>query len=184
MRHAEAPVIATWVSFTRLQPWLWVLLLFPGPWCMLSRVWAAFCRIREWKKEWEEGCGLQATWTWLSLTFFLLRPFVFIFIFFWLHPQHAEVPRPGIKSGPQQWQCWILNPLNHWVTLAHHFLWASSNHDFTPQTRHPKQVSVFLELRPQPLMLSNLQVKASNKPLGNPALTKGTQRRAGALAAF
>ena len=39
--------------------------------------------------------------------------------FFWPHPQHAEVPGPGIKPVPQQqpellqWQCQILNLLNH-----------------------------------------------------------------------
>ena len=27
--------------------------------------------------------------------------------------KHAEVPRPGIEPEPQQWQCWILNPLSH-----------------------------------------------------------------------
>ena len=36
-----------------------------------------------------------------------------------LHPGYAEVPRPGIEPvpqlepEPQQWQHWILNPLNH-----------------------------------------------------------------------
>ena len=39
--------------------------------------------------------------------------------FFWLHPQHVEVPRPGIKPTPQLqpmpplWQSWIINPLHH-----------------------------------------------------------------------
>ena len=39
--------------------------------------------------------------------------------FFFQHPQHAEVLRPGIESMPQQWlqpmqwQCLILNPLSH-----------------------------------------------------------------------
>ena len=39
--------------------------------------------------------------------------------FFWPCPQHAEVPRPGIKPLPQQqhspqkWQCQILMPLGH-----------------------------------------------------------------------
>ena len=29
------------------------------------------------------------------------------------HPWHVEVPRPGTDPAPQQWQCWILNSLNH-----------------------------------------------------------------------
>ena len=39
--------------------------------------------------------------------------------FFWLHPQHAELPQPGIKSTPRQppkllqWQRRILNLLHH-----------------------------------------------------------------------
>ena len=38
---------------------------------------------------------------------------------FWLHPQHMEIPRPGIESElplqpmPQLRLCWILNPLFH-----------------------------------------------------------------------
>ena len=39
----------------------------------------------------------------LPLPFFLL----------WLHPWHAEIPRPGSEPTPQQWQCWIFNPLSH-----------------------------------------------------------------------
>ena len=40
-----------------------------------------------------------------------------LFFFFWPHPRHIEVPRPGTKSEPQLgptpqlWQHWILNPL-------------------------------------------------------------------------
>ena len=49
-------------------------------------------------------------------------PFIYLFvlklkkIFFWLHPQPMEVPRPGIKSKPQLrlWQHQILNLL-HWA---------------------------------------------------------------------
>ena len=42
-----------------------------------------------------------------------------LFLFFWLCPQHAEVPRPGIKPvpelwpAPQLWPCWILHLLGH-----------------------------------------------------------------------
>ena len=32
---------------------------------------------------------------------------------FWLHPQHVEVPGPGIEPELQLWQYWILNPLHH-----------------------------------------------------------------------
>lgn len=32
-------------------------------------------------------------------------------LFFWLCPQNAEVPRPGITPAPQQWRGWILKPL-------------------------------------------------------------------------
>ena len=45
--------------------------------------------------------------------------------FFCLCQQHIEAPRPGIKPEPQQgpepqqWQCWILNPLSHKETLPH-----------------------------------------------------------------
>ena len=44
--------------------------------------------------------------------------FLFLFCFFWLHPQHVEVLRPRIKPAPQQWselqQQWqILNLLSH-----------------------------------------------------------------------
>ena len=35
----------------------------------------------------------------------------FLFFFF-LHPWHMEVPRPGIESEPQLQQHWILNPLS------------------------------------------------------------------------
>ena len=38
----------------------------------------------------------------------------FLCFVFWLHSQHMEVPGPGIKSKPQQWQLGILNPL-HWA---------------------------------------------------------------------
>ena len=38
--------------------------------------------------------------------------FVFVW-FFWLQPRQAEVPKPGIKLVPQQWQHRILNPLSH-----------------------------------------------------------------------
>ena len=46
----------------------------------------------------------------------ILLWFGVILHFFWLYPQHVEVLRPGIKPKPQQWQCWILNPLNHQET--------------------------------------------------------------------
>ena len=38
-----------------------------------------------------------------------LEVFVFCFFFFWPYLQHAEVPRPGIKPKPPQWQHQILN---------------------------------------------------------------------------
>ena len=43
----------------------------------------------------------------------------FLFLFFWLHPWHVEVPGPGVKPMPQQqlehwqWQCRILSLLQH-----------------------------------------------------------------------
>ena len=39
------------------------------------------------------------------------------FLLFWPYLWHAEVPRPGIKSVPQQQQSWILNPLSRQRTL-------------------------------------------------------------------
>ena len=45
----------------------------------------------------------------LYLSIYLFRP----------HLWHVEIPRPGIEPVPQQWpkllqwQCWILNPLQH-----------------------------------------------------------------------
>ena len=33
--------------------------------------------------------------------------------FFWSCSQHVEVPEPGIKHVPLQWQHWILNLLSH-----------------------------------------------------------------------
>ena len=44
--------------------------------------------------------------------------------FFWLHPWHVKVPRPGIKPKPTeqpkslQRPCWMLNPLHHKRTLG------------------------------------------------------------------
>ena len=55
---------------------------------------------------------------WLIFYFILFYVVLFYFIF-WLHPQHAEVPRPGIEPmpqqwpKPQQWQSQILNTLSH-----------------------------------------------------------------------
>ena len=40
-----------------------------------------------------------------------------ISFFFWLCPQHAEIPRPGIKPKPQQWQNWVLNWLGYLLFL-------------------------------------------------------------------
>ena len=37
----------------------------------------------------------------------------YTFFFFWLCPQHAQVPGSGIQPAPQQWQHWILNLLHH-----------------------------------------------------------------------
>ena len=37
----------------------------------------------------------------------------FFFFFSWPHPQHVEVPGPGLKPTLAQRQCWILNPLSH-----------------------------------------------------------------------
>jgi len=45
--------------------------------------------------------------------------FIYYFFFFWPHPQHMDVPWPGIKSKlqlrprPQLQQCWILSSLGH-----------------------------------------------------------------------
>ena len=61
----------------------------------------------------------------VSLPSFLLLSFLlpsfhsFFLSIFWLHPQHSEVPRPGIKPMPQQRlrpqlrHPWILNVLSH-----------------------------------------------------------------------
>ena len=49
------------------------------------------------------------------------------FICFWPHPQHVEVPRPGIESTPQHWQHQILNWLNHQRNPAVFFLVVSSS---------------------------------------------------------
>ena len=49
----------------------------------------------------------------IILKCFCHKKFFFFFFFFWLHPWHAEVPRPGIKPLPQQQQCQIFNPLSH-----------------------------------------------------------------------
>ena len=47
-------------------------------------------------------------------TYILIRVFFFFVLFcFWLCPWHEEVPRPGTEPEPQEWQCWILNPLSH-----------------------------------------------------------------------
>lgn len=49
------------------------------------------------------------------------------FFFFWPHPEHMEVPWPGIESDPelqpvlQLRQLWILNPLG-WGLRQHQFL--------------------------------------------------------------
>ena len=49
-------------------------------------------------------------------------PHEYLFFSFWLHLQHVEVPKPVIQHMPQQWQCWVLNPLDHQGTPA--FFWA------------------------------------------------------------
>ena len=50
------------------------------------------------------GFGVRQIWIFL---FFLS------FFIFWLHPRHADVPRPGINPTPQQGQHCILNLLSH-----------------------------------------------------------------------
>ena len=47
---------------------------------------------------------------------------IFIFIFIKKHNgahahSTAEVPGPGVKPTPRQWQCWILSPLINQETL-------------------------------------------------------------------
>ena len=44
---------------------------------------------------------------------------------FWLCPWYAEVPKPGIKPAPQQWQCQILNLLSHEGSPVASFFMAS-----------------------------------------------------------
>ena len=44
------------------------------------------------------------------------RFYVYVYILFWLFPWPVEVPMPGIKSEPQQWQYWILNLLGYYET--------------------------------------------------------------------
>lgn len=50
------------------------------------------------------------------------------FFYIWLCPWHSKVSRPGIKPmplqwpEPQQWRCWVLNPVNHQETLRFHIL--------------------------------------------------------------
>ena len=54
-------------------------------------------------------------------------------MFFWPHPQHAEVPRPGIEPTPQrwpepqQWQHWIINLLSNQGTPALPNFWMYDN---------------------------------------------------------
>ena len=56
----------------------------------------------------------------------MLSPFALFlglsfYLFIWPHPQHMEVPWPGMKSEPQLqptpqlWQSWILNPQHSWA---------------------------------------------------------------------
>ena len=54
-------------------------------------------------------CWLRHSWEERLATGFLF-PYLF---FIWPHPQHVEVPQPGIKPVSQQWQHQILNWLNH-----------------------------------------------------------------------
>lgn len=67
---------------------------------------------------WERSGDSTSSGPW----FFLSFPFYLKNLLFWLHPQHAEFPRPGIKPAPQQqleplhWQCQILNLLSHMGT--------------------------------------------------------------------
>ena len=75
--------------------------------------------------------GLTETW-WFSLSLFCLLFVYFVFVFFWPCSEHMEVPKPGIKPIPQQWQHWILNPLSHqrtpslsllYILLQYHYKW-------------------------------------------------------------
>ena len=68
--------------------------------------------------------------------------------------------------------------------LGHHILWGSSNQDVTPQICHPRQVSIFLELRPWPLMVRNLQMKAVNISFGNSSLSWRIQGLPGCFGCF
>ena len=44
----------------------------------------------------------------------------FSFFFVWLCRCHAEVSASGIEPTPQQWQRWILNPLDHYLPYLQH----------------------------------------------------------------
>ena len=49
----------------------------------------------------------------------LIFSFVYQINFFWPHPRHVEILRPGVKPAPQQWpellqwKHWIFNALGH-----------------------------------------------------------------------
>ena len=58
--------------------------------------------------------SLEASRIFLSpFVFRILPQYVYIFDFFPPYLWHREVPGPGIEPEPQQWQCWILNLLDH-----------------------------------------------------------------------
>ena len=71
-----------------------------------------------WKRAWPSLLGFLILWVALksmeSLCFYKPPlPFSLFFFFFWLHPQHAEVPGPGIELCPLQWPSQILNLLSY-----------------------------------------------------------------------
>ena len=59
---------------------------------------------------WEYSLALVVKFCLFFIKMSFLLSFFFFFLF-WLHLQHMELPRPGIKS--KLWQCWIFNPLCH-----------------------------------------------------------------------
>ena len=63
---------------------------------------------------------------------------------FWPHPQHVEVPGPGIEPMPQQlplqWQCQILNLLCHKRTPLKIFDHIKTLKTGVPVVAHQKQI--------------------------------------------
>lgn len=60
-----------------------------------------------------KGVGMVAEEGWGVEEFLFCLVLFLLFIYFWLHPWHMQVPGPGVEHEPQQWQYQILN---RWAT--------------------------------------------------------------------